>query len=69
MAAKEDKVIAYDRNFGALIRDKTQSNIPVKPVYGPKDTGDLDYNKDIGEPGEFPFTRGIYPQMYRKNLW
>ena len=69
MSAKKDKVIAYDRNFGALIRDKTQSNIPVKPVYGPKDTSNLDYKKDIGEPGEFPFTRGIYPEMYRKNLW
>jgi methylmalonyl-CoA mutase N-terminal domain/subunit len=69
MAQNEDKVIPYDRNFGALIRDKTQSNIPVKPVYGPQDTGDLDYKEDIGEPGQFPFTRGIYPEMYRKNLW
>ncbi|UCG05259.1 MAG: methylmalonyl-CoA mutase [Desulfobacterales bacterium] len=69
MAAKEDKVIAYDRNFGALIRDKTQSNIPVKSVYGPQDIEDLDYQRDLGAPGDFPFTRGIYPEMYRKSLW
>jgi methylmalonyl-CoA mutase N-terminal domain/subunit len=69
MAQREDKVIAYDRNFGALIRDKTQSNIPVKSVYGPQDTEGLDYKKDLGDPGAFPFTRGIYPEMYRKSLW
>ncbi len=61
--------IDYDRNYGALIRDKTQSNIPVKPVYGPEDLQGLDYGRDLGNPGEAPFTRGTYPQMYRKALW
>lgn len=69
MESKKEKVIAYDRNFGALIRYKTQSNIPVKTVYKPEDIAHLDYEKDIGNPGAVPFTRGTYPEMYRKALW
>jgi len=61
--------IAYDRNFGALVRDKTQSNITVKSIYGPEDVEGFSYEKDLGNPGEVPFTRGTYPEMYRKALW
>ncbi len=61
--------ITYDRNFGSLVRDKTQSNIPVKNSYGPEDLKDFDFERDLGNPGEVPFTRGIYPEMYRKALW
>ncbi len=61
--------IEYDRSFGGLVRDKTQSNIPVKPVYGPEDLANFEYERDLGHPGEPPFTRGIYPEMYRKALW
>lgn len=42
-----------------------ESGIPVKPVYGPEDLESIDFAADIGEPGEFPFTRGIHPLMYR----
>lgn len=42
-----------------------ESGIQVKPVYGPDDVAALDFQKDIGEPGEFPYTRGIHPLMYR----
>src|SRR3972149_6857860 len=45
------------------------SGIPVKPVYGPEDVRDLDYQKDLGDPGEYPFTRGIHPEMYRARRW
>ncbi|MBE9522772.1 MAG: methylmalonyl-CoA mutase, partial [Proteobacteria bacterium] len=41
-----------------------ESGIKVKPVYGPEDIKDLNYEKDIGQPGEYPFTRGIHPLMY-----
>src|ERR671917_864846 len=44
----------------------TDSGIEVAPVYGP---GDLPADLDLGEPGEFPFTRGIHPEMYRKRPW
>ncbi len=38
-------------------------------VYRPEDAAFLDYKKDLGEPGGYPFTRGIYPEMYRTRLW
>lgn len=43
-----------------------ESGIPVKTVYGPEDIKDIDYDRDIGNPGEYPFTRGIHKDMYRK---
>lgn len=46
-----------------------ESGIPVKPVYGPQDVAALDYGRDLGRPGEFPFTRGIHPLMYRSRPW
>ncbi len=36
----------------------TQSGIPLKPVYKPADIVDLDYDRDLGDPGQYPFTRG-----------
>lgn len=47
----------------------TLSSIPAKRIYTPGDTSDLDFARDIGFPGEFPFTRGVYPTMYRSRLW
>jgi methylmalonyl-CoA mutase N-terminal domain/subunit len=46
-----------------------ESGIEVKPVYGPEDTKDLNFDEKIGHPGEYPFTRGIHPRMYRKRPW
>jgi len=50
-------------------RLKTSSGIPVKEVYTPDDLKDIDYAKDISNPGEFPFTRGVHSNMYRGKLW
>ena len=47
----------------------TLSSIPAKRIHTPEDTSDLNYNRDLGFPGEFPFTRGVYPTMYRSRLW
>jgi methylmalonyl-CoA mutase N-terminal domain/subunit len=47
----------------------TSSGIEVKPTYRPQDTEQLGYADAIGDPGEFPFTRGLYPQMYRARRW
>jgi methylmalonyl-CoA mutase N-terminal domain/subunit len=41
----------------------------VKPVYGPEDVSGIDPARDIGRPGEYPFTRGIHPHMYRDRVW
>lgn len=41
----------------------------VEIIYTPDDLGDFDYERDLGFPGEFPFTRGIHKNMYRGRLW
>jgi methylmalonyl-CoA mutase N-terminal domain/subunit len=47
---------------------ETSSGIPLEPVYTPEDAA-TDYERDLGFPGEYPFTRGIQPAMYRSRLW
>src|SRR3990170_2701423 len=47
----------------------TDSGIPVKALYTPLDNPESDYQRQIGFPGEFPYTRGVYPSMYRGQLW
>lgn len=47
----------------------TDSGIPVKNVYTPEDVSGIDFGKDIGLPGQYPFTRGHHPMMYRGKLW
>src|SRR5574337_1388165 len=51
------------------VRSESLSGIPVKPLYTPADLRDFEYEKKLGFPGEFPFTRGVYPSMYRGRLW
>jgi len=48
-----------------------QSGIKVKPSYGPKDLEEVgfDYEKDLADPGQYPFTRSIHPQGYRSRAW
>jgi methylmalonyl-CoA mutase N-terminal domain/subunit len=46
----------------------TISGIEPEPLYTP-DNAELDYPRDLGYPGEYPFTRGVYPSMYRGRLW
>jgi methylmalonyl-CoA mutase N-terminal domain/subunit len=41
----------------------------VAPIYTPTDVSDLDYDEDLGFPGEAPYTRGVYSTMYRGRLW
>ncbi|MDH5449654.1 MAG: methylmalonyl-CoA mutase family protein [Candidatus Bathyarchaeota archaeon] len=50
-------------------RFSTSSNIPVNRVHTPVDIQDIDYARDLGLPGEYPYTRGIYPTMYRARFW
>jgi methylmalonyl-CoA mutase N-terminal domain/subunit len=45
------------------------SEIPVKTLYTPTDRAEADYLQDLGFPGEYPFTRGITPTMYRSKIW
>tara|TARA_Y100000588_G_scaffold394157_1_gene513166 strand:- start:20298 stop:21950 length:1653 start_codon:yes stop_codon:yes gene_type:complete len=48
---------------------QTTSEIKIDPVYTPEDLNAVDYDQEIGMPGEFPFTRGVQPNMYRGRLW
>lgn len=47
---------------------KTTSGLEIDPLYTPENCSD-DYNENIGYPGEYPFTRGVYPTMYRGRFW
>jgi len=47
----------------------TISGRPIERLYGPDAVAGLDYARDLGEPGEFPFTRGLHPTMYRSKVW
>ena len=47
----------------------TISSEPIQPLYTSKDVGNFSEDKDLGVPGEFPYTRGVYPTMYRGKLW
>jgi methylmalonyl-CoA mutase N-terminal domain/subunit len=47
----------------------TPSGIPLKPVYTPEDVKGLDPDRDLGQPGQYPFTRGLYETGYRKYSW
>jgi methylmalonyl-CoA mutase N-terminal domain/subunit len=49
--------------------DETLSRLKVESVYTHLDTADLDPERDLGLPGQFPFTRGVRPGMYRERLW
>jgi methylmalonyl-CoA mutase cobalamin-binding domain/chain len=45
------------------------SGEPLEPLYTPEDMKDVDYERDIGYPGHYPMTRGVYHTMYRGRLW
>jgi methylmalonyl-CoA mutase N-terminal domain/subunit len=47
----------------------TTSGVPINRVYTPQDNESLDYRRDIGLPGEYPYTRGVQPTMYRAKPW
>jgi methylmalonyl-CoA mutase N-terminal domain/subunit len=47
----------------------TTSSVPINRIYTPQDNEALDYSRDIGLPGEYPYTRGVQPTMYRAKPW
>src|SRR5450755_3010667 len=47
----------------------SESGLPIEPVYGPESVKDFDAVRDVAEPGEFPYTRGIHPTMYVSRPW
>ena len=67
----EQKRIAPALKRGPERREKfaTSSGIEVRREYNPEDLNGFDFLNDLGFPGEFPFTRGVQPTMYRGRLW
>ena len=47
----------------------TMSGVPLQPLYTPEDLEGWSYDEKLGYPGEFPYTRGVYPSMYRGQPW
>jgi methylmalonyl-CoA mutase N-terminal domain/subunit len=48
---------------------ETESGLPFRPVYGPQDLAGWDPAERLGDPGSYPFTRGVYPTMYTGRPW
>src|SRR6187397_1782065 len=68
MAAGQVIKTNESKNQERKARFETSSHIPLERVYTPDDVP-VDYTKDLGDPGEHPFTRGVQPTMYRGRLW
>ncbi len=65
-------VAYYTKDEKDRVMDVTlQSGLKVKPVYTPEDLKKIgfEYEKDLGDPGQYPYTRGIHPQGYRSRAW
>jgi len=60
---------SISKTLERLKRFSTVSDRPIRNLYTPLDIKDLDYSNDIGFPGQYPFTRGVQPSMYRGRLW
>src|SRR5262245_13379484 len=48
---------------------RTSSEIPIRRFYTPRDLGGIPYEEKLGDPGQYPYTRGLYPDMYRQRHW
>ncbi|MBC5804359.1 MAG: methylmalonyl-CoA mutase, partial [Candidatus Eremiobacteraeota bacterium] len=57
------------REPGSGATDRTISDIPLEPLYGPQDDAGRDLARDVAYPGAYPYTRGIHPGGYRDRLW
>ncbi|MCL5043721.1 MAG: methylmalonyl-CoA mutase family protein [Deltaproteobacteria bacterium] len=67
---KEKKLApALEKNRQARAALATGSGIEIEPCYDPGAVAELDYLADLGFPGDYPFTRGVQPTMYRGRLW
>jgi methylmalonyl-CoA mutase N-terminal domain/subunit len=65
--AKIEKTLAKNPERKKVFQ--TTSGIPVKRIFTPEDVAGLDYEEDLNFPGEFPYTRGVQPTMYRGRFW
>ena len=69
MVEQRDRRAAGDAPTDGPRDARTLSGEPLEPVYTDEDLRDFDHAAKLGNPGEYPFTRGVYPTMYRGRLW
>jgi methylmalonyl-CoA mutase N-terminal domain/subunit len=78
LAELRDSLAAWEKNNLKKALDSlperqpefiTTSSEPIRRLYTPLDVNHLDYDSDLGHPGEYPYTRGIHPTLHRSKLW
>jgi methylmalonyl-CoA mutase, N-terminal domain len=70
----EARIVAWERAYGERLEPgeaggATLSQLPIAPLYSHVDSARRDAANELGLPGEFPYTRGVLPGMYREHLW
>jgi len=69
MSERHEKGVAKQEPHGGDELKETNTGRKVKLFYEPADIPVFDYSQSLGDPGEYPYSRGIYPNMYRGRLW
>jgi len=69
MTESQKKKLPGTKKIERQAKFKNLSDIEIKRLYTPDDLKDFNYTQDLGEPGKYPFTRGVYPSMYRGQYW
>ena len=70
MAKTETTTSAKTTDEGRELKPYTTiSGRPIEPLYRPEDTQGVDYDRDLGDPGSYPFTRGVHKTAYRGKTW
>ena len=59
----------FEKHHERLERFSTVSDMEIQRIYTPSDVREQDFVRDVGAPGQYPFTRGVQPTMYRGRLW
>src|ERR1035441_10108618 len=67
--AQPSATVPVTPKAAALPGEETSSHIAVRPLYAPAELAAWDYDRDVGYPGQFPYTRGVQATMYRGRLW
>jgi methylmalonyl-CoA mutase N-terminal domain/subunit len=67
--SREQERVALEKSPERQNTFTTLSGVPIERLYSPADLAGFDYERDLGDPGEYPFTRGIHQTMYRGKVW
>lgn len=65
---KQSSILTVPKAAGS-VHCQNLSGFDIKTSYGPEDVSQLSYERDLGDPGQYPYVRGIHPDMYRGRLW